>query len=141
MAARPARTREPRVLQRLGSLLLALGCIVYLLVNRYGDAVRIQPHNDAPRQVNVFHNTVVVEGSGIVITRGGAGKRQAVLGNALFGRNPVVDALHEANLAGQLAPAAAYLAPPELRIDTSDLSVGEAVQRILLKLEHDGYLR
>ena len=30
---------------------------------------------------------------------------------------------------------------PELSIDTTDLSVDEAVQRILLKLEHEGYLR
>jgi len=36
-----------------------------------------------------------------------------------------------------------YEAPenPELAIDTSDVSVDEAVQRILLKLERDGYLR
>ena len=36
-----------------------------------------------------------------------------------------------------------YEAPEkaELAIDTSDLSVDEAVQRILLKLEHEGYLR
>ncbi|MHB1173798.1 MAG: bifunctional sulfate adenylyltransferase/adenylylsulfate kinase [Sulfuriferula sp.] len=30
---------------------------------------------------------------------------------------------------------------PELSIDTTDLSVDEAVQQILLKLEHEGYLR
>ena len=36
-----------------------------------------------------------------------------------------------------------YEAPerPELAIDTTNLSVDEAVQRILLKLEHEGYLR
>jgi len=30
---------------------------------------------------------------------------------------------------------------PELLIDTSDIGVDEAVQRILLKLEREGYLR
>ena len=30
---------------------------------------------------------------------------------------------------------------PELSIDTSDIGVDEAVQRILLKLEREGYLR
>ena len=36
-----------------------------------------------------------------------------------------------------------YEAPenPELAIDTTDLSIDEAVQRVLLKLEHEGYLR
>ena len=32
-------------------------------------------------------------------------------------------------------------ASPELSIDTSDIGVDEAVQRILLKLEREGYLR
>jgi sulfate adenylyltransferase len=30
---------------------------------------------------------------------------------------------------------------PEIAIDTTSLTVDEAVQRILLKLEHEGYLR
>ncbi len=93
-----------------------------LFVNPYGDAVRIQPHNDAPRQVNVFHNTVVAEGSGIVITGGGAGERQAVSGNAVFARNPIVAALQEANLTGPLAAAAAYLAAPDAPLGKLDLS-------------------
>ena len=30
---------------------------------------------------------------------------------------------------------------PEIALDTTNLEVDEAIQRILLKLEHEGYLR
>ena len=39
-----------------------------VFVNHVGDAVRIQPHNDVPKDIVVFYNTVVASGLGISIT-------------------------------------------------------------------------
>ena len=41
-----------------------------LLVNDQGDGVHIQPHNDVPRRIAVFHNTVLARGNGIRVHGG-----------------------------------------------------------------------
>ncbi|MDE2366454.1 MAG: right-handed parallel beta-helix repeat-containing protein, partial [Betaproteobacteria bacterium] len=40
-----------------------------LFVNNFGDAVRIQPHNDTPREVGVFYNTIIAAGAGVRLMR------------------------------------------------------------------------
>lgn len=43
-----------------------------VLINESGDAIRIQPHNDVPRDMSVFSNTVVASGVAIEIRRSSA---------------------------------------------------------------------
>lgn len=62
-----------------------------LFVNHTGDAIRIQPHNDTPRTISVFYNTVVASKNGIVLLRreGDPEYGQFVTGNAVFGGLPL----------------------------------------------------
>lgn len=41
-----------------------------VFVNGRGDALRIQPHNDVPREVEVYSNTVLASGAGIQVRQG-----------------------------------------------------------------------
>ena len=65
--------------------------MTFRFVNEHGDAVRIQPHNDIPRKVRVFFNTVVHPSIGIRVLR----KEdlwvddQTVIGNAVFADRPI----------------------------------------------------
>jgi len=56
-----------------------------------GDAIRIQPHNDVPREVLVEDNVVRARKAGIVLVPGeGSGRhRQVVRGNAVIAAEPV----------------------------------------------------
>lgn len=38
-----------------------------VFINPYGDGVHIQPHNDIPRDMDIFYNTVLARDAGIVI--------------------------------------------------------------------------
>ncbi len=61
-----------------------------VFINPHGDAVHIQPHNDVPRAMALFSNTVLVSGTGIQV-RGaeGAAYRQRVIGNVIAARTPL----------------------------------------------------
>jgi hypothetical protein len=71
-----------------------------LLVNDSGSAVNIQPHNDVPRMVRVFHNTVVASGTGTRVTGGSAAFRQVVVGNAVFAASPISASDQSQNITG-----------------------------------------
>lgn len=82
-----------------------------LFVNHAGDGVWIRPHNDRPRRVLLFWNTVVVTGRGIRVTRADRGAVAA--GNAVFaGKAPIrgVDAAD--NLVDRYTRADEYLLRP-----------------------------
>lgn len=85
-----------------------------LFVNHVGDAIRIQPHNDTPRVINVFYNTVIADGSGIMLARRQHDPvyRQFVAANIVFARSPILGAAMEKNLTGELDKARDYLARP-----------------------------
>jgi hypothetical protein len=51
-------------------------------------AVNIRPHNDVPREILVYHNTIDGAGTGITLTGADGGATQAVLGNAVFATTP-----------------------------------------------------
>lgn len=57
-----------------------------VLRNRYGPAIAIQPHNDVPKEVRIFDNTIVARGEPIVIRTNEHTPvdRQFVHGNAVF---------------------------------------------------------
>jgi hypothetical protein len=55
-----------------------------LFVNHGGDAIWIQPHNDRPRMIRVFRNTIVAAGTGIRVRGSDQRFAQTVVGNAVF---------------------------------------------------------
>ncbi len=58
-----------------------------LFINQSGSAVHIQAHNDLPRKINVFHNTIVASNTGIKVRDVDAAYQQRVTGNAVFSAN------------------------------------------------------
>ena len=61
-----------------------------LFVNGSGDAIHIQPHNDVPRDMAIFSNTVLASGTGIQVrSAGGTIYRQRVVGNLVAAAQPL----------------------------------------------------
>jgi hypothetical protein len=84
-----------------------------LFVNRTGPAaLRIQPHNDYPRQIEIFHNTIVSNGTGITIYNPNTAYQQRVIGNVVFAGTPITGGTQTSNLTGTYASAATYLNNP-----------------------------
>ena len=85
-----------------------------LFVNHFGDAIRIQPHNDTTRIVSVFYNTVIASGSGITLLRRERDPAypQLVAANIVFAKSPIRDTFLEGNLTGELTEASGFLARP-----------------------------
>ena len=92
-----------------------------LFVQHSGDAVNIQPHNDVPRSVQVFHNTVLASGRGIKVSGGDAAFVQSVRGNAVFAANPIQAADQADDVTGSLAAAAGFLVNPTGALGALDL--------------------
>ena len=63
-----------------------------LFVNRNGDAIWIQPHNDVPKLIRVFNNTILADDTGTstgVYLTGGTPSQQKIIGNAVFADSPI----------------------------------------------------
>ena len=61
-----------------------------VFVNGSGDAIRIQPHNDVPRDMEVFSNTVLASGAGIQVrTAEASAFRQRLIANLVAAAKPV----------------------------------------------------
>jgi hypothetical protein len=63
-----------------------------VFINPYGDGVHIQPHNDIPRDMDIFYNTVIARDAGIVIRQGlSSGERytQRVEANLIAASKPL----------------------------------------------------
>ena len=82
--------------------------------NPRGDAVRIQPHNDVPKQIVVAYNTVLAKGAGIAVRNreGRAQHAQIAAANAVFAASPVVGIKEDSNVSASLAQAEVYLTRP-----------------------------
>jgi hypothetical protein len=74
-----------------------------VFVNHFGDAVRIQPHNDTPRAISVFYNTVLARHSGIHLSRGKEDllDQQWIEGNVIFAQAPLAGHPNKRNLIGR----------------------------------------
>jgi hypothetical protein len=72
-----------------------------VLVNRFGPGVHIQPHNDVPRKVRIFNNTVITSGDPIVVRvkEGAAPHEQWIMGNATFAPRAAIGGTQFENLA------------------------------------------
>lgn len=95
-----------------------------LFVNRSGKAINIQPHNDKPRRINVFHNTIVATGTGIGVSGANSAFSQLITGNAVFAATPISAAgsvTVRDNVTDTYANAGTYLLNPTLNPGSLDL--------------------
>ena len=92
-----------------------------LFVNDFGDAIDIHPHNDVPRRILVFNNTVVARGLGIRVSGGHPGYTQTVIGNAVFANKAVVARSVSGNIIDSYDSATRYLENPTGRLGELDL--------------------
>lgn len=88
--------------------------IIYanLLLNDVGSAVFIQPHNDLPRRIRIFQNTVVASETGIRVVGGAPGFEQRLIGNASFASTPLAGGTQLGNVTDAYAAASDYLVNP-----------------------------
>ena len=94
-----------------------------LFVNGHGNAIRIQPHNDIPRTIHVFYNTVITPETGISIISGQGSENyvQHVSANVIFASRPIAAKSQESNSIGQSEDAVDYLWKPFAPLGTMDL--------------------
>jgi len=83
-----------------------------LLVNRMNGGVDVHPHNDVPKRIDVFNNTIVATGSGIYISGADPAYPQRVVGNAVFAATPLTGGQQSNNVPGTYAQASTYLNNP-----------------------------
>jgi hypothetical protein len=83
-----------------------------LFLNNVGDGVWIQPHNDLPRMIRVFNNTVVASGTAIRVSGGDPNHQQKVVGNAAFAASPISAADQSDNVTDSFGNAGSYLVNP-----------------------------
>lgn len=80
--------------------------------NPHGDALRVAPHKDLPKRIEVDHNTVVAKGVGIEIAGGDGRFTQSARVNAVFAASPILGGLQQGNFTGSFLMAAHYLQAP-----------------------------
>ena len=69
-----------------------LGLYNNIFINASGNAIHIQPHNDIPRDMEIFYNTVLASGAGVIVReppQSGAGYTQRVTGNVISAGTPL----------------------------------------------------
>ena len=96
-----------------------------VFINGYGDAIRIQPHNDVPRDMMIFSNTVLATGTGIQVRRSeDSVYRQRLIANVVAAAVPVQggEAAHNTMLPYQ--PDWFEIAVPELSARLLERSPG-----------------
>jgi len=96
-----------------------------LLVNSQGHALHIQPHNDVPRQVDIFHNTVLARGHGIrLLRREGTPSAwpQRVMRNLVFAAQAIAGGAASDNLTGGVDTAARFLRKPFAEFERLDFA-------------------
>jgi hypothetical protein len=93
-----------------------------LFVNDFGDAINVKPHNDRPRTVIVFHNTVIARRHGIQIVGAAHGYTQKIFANAVLAGSPIVGANASQNIVDSFARASHYVTAPAARIGELNLT-------------------
>ncbi len=116
-----------------------------VFVNPRGPAIHIQPHNATPRDIEVFNNTVLARGDGILVRGVSPGFRPSVYGNAVFADGPMIGITAPENLAAPFTAADHYLrspnsAPPQLDVSPQEDKLGDsapALERVTQFLDWD----
>ena len=107
-----------------------------VFINGSGDAIHVQPHNDVPRDMDIFSNTVLASGTGIQVRQGeGAVFRQRLIANVVAAAIPIQggEAAHNVTLPYQ--PDLLNAAPVELT--SLLLRNSQAAPRIPEALAHE----
>ena len=84
-----------------------------VLWNSSGPGIRIQRHNDRPKMIRIFQNTVVTKGSGITVSGGDRQFKQIVCANAVFADRPIRGGHAFSNITGPFNAAGRYLLSPD----------------------------
>lgn len=100
-----------------------------VLVNREGSAIHVQPHNDEPKTVNIFHNTVLASEKGIrvLVREGKSFDGIQVTANLVFAARPIEGGIATANVIGHFNDANRYLKYPSAPLSDLDVSPKEAL--------------
>ncbi len=86
-----------------------------VFINGSGDAIHIQPHNDVPRDMLIFSNTVLASGAGIQIRQAeGSPYRQRVMANMISASTSLRGGEAILNLESGYRPDLMQIALPEL---------------------------
>jgi hypothetical protein len=86
-----------------------------VFINGSGDAIHIQPHNDVPRDMAIFSNTVLASGVGIQVRRAeGTPYRQRVIANVVAAATPLRGGETAHNVTLDYRPDLLNVAVPEL---------------------------
>jgi hypothetical protein len=94
-----------------------------LFVTDGPDAIRIQPHNDVPREVRVLFNTVVASGNGISVLEPEHNPyTQLVAGNIVFAARPLQGGTQRQNSVASHAAAEKHLLRPNAELAQLDLT-------------------
>ena len=95
-----------------------------VFINRSGSAIHVQPHNDVPRHVDIFQNTVVAQDAGIVLRNPEVGLAypQRVTANLTFAARPLSSPGWAGNLTGQYDIAARHLRKPFANLAEIDVA-------------------
>ena len=80
-----------------------------VFVNRHGDGVGIREHNDVPRRIDMFHNTVLARDSGILLRNADPAFRQSVAGNAIFAGGATLGTMASGNFVRRYDEAGTFL--------------------------------
>lgn len=93
-----------------------------VFINGDGDAIHVQPHNDVPRDMAIFSNTVLASGIGIRVRRtAGTTYRQRVVANVVAAATPLEGG------------EAAYNVRLPYRPDLLSVAVSELTPRLLAR--------
>jgi len=88
-----------------------------VLINGSGDAIHVQPHNDVPRDMAIFSNTVLASGTGIQVRPAAdTPYRQRVIANVVVAGTPLQGGEAAYNLTLPYRPDLLNVAVPELTL-------------------------
>jgi hypothetical protein len=92
-----------------------------VFVNDVGDAIHVMPHNDVPREVQIFNNTIVARDDGLRVSGLASGYTQRLVGNVVYSGNSVTGPNQSNNVIGAYAAATTTLNAPTAALGTLDL--------------------
>ena len=100
-----------------------LGLYNNIFINNHGDAIHIQPHNDIPKTVDIFFNTILAREKGIVVQSAAEDDayQQTVSGNAVFAKTPIIGGISINNTVALMNDAQKFLIQPSGKPGELDL--------------------